>query len=113
MTEIVKLHEELLGELHRAVPHSEYTQVNISPTLTPFANPNCLHAHSHRRWSSLGAVPEQNMKARWLLKAPGMLADPQVAAEVAKVFAKKVFARHKFKFSVQLDLSPSLPPFSL
>ncbi|GFP52701.1 hypothetical protein TASIC1_0001085300 [Trichoderma asperellum] len=42
------------------------------------------------RWSSLGAVPEQNMKARWLLKAPGMLADPQVAAEVAKVFAKKI-----------------------
>lgn len=40
------------------------------------------------------------MKAKWLLKAPGMLADPQVAAEVAKVFAKKVFARHKFKFSV-------------
>ncbi|KAH8130333.1 hypothetical protein FP744_10008965 [Trichoderma asperellum] len=90
LTEIVKLHEELLGELHRAVPHSEYTQVNISPTLTPFANPNCLHTHSHRRWSSLGAVPEQNMKARWLLKAPGMLADPQVAAEVAKVFAKKI-----------------------
>jgi hypothetical protein len=95
LTEIVKLHEELLGELHRAVPHSEYTQINVSPTITPFANPNCLHSHSHKRWSSLGAVPEQNMKARWLLKAPGMLADPQVAAEVAKIFAKKVFARQK------------------
>ncbi|PNP42943.1 hypothetical protein TGAMA5MH_05690 [Trichoderma gamsii] len=90
LTKIVKLHEELLGELHRAVPNSEYTQINVSPTITPFANPNCLHAHSHKRWSSLGAVPEQNMKARWLLKAPGMLADPQVAAEVAKVFAKKI-----------------------
>ncbi|KAL7927474.1 hypothetical protein ACQKWADRAFT_4522 [Trichoderma austrokoningii] len=90
LTEIVKLHEELLGELHRAVPYSEYTQINVAPTLTPFANPNCLQAHSHKRWSSLGAVPEQNMKARWLLKAPGMLADPQVAAEVAKVFAKKI-----------------------
>ncbi|KAM0520172.1 hypothetical protein ACHAPE_003452 [Trichoderma viride] len=90
LTKIVKLHEELLGELHRAVPYSEYAQINVAPTITPFANPSCLHAHSHKRWSSLGAVPEQNMKAKWLLKAPGMLADPQVAAEVAKVFAKKI-----------------------
>ncbi|KAL7790409.1 hypothetical protein V8C37DRAFT_410816 [Trichoderma ceciliae] len=90
LTEIVKLHEELLGDLHRAVPHSEYTQVAMSPALSPLPNPNGLHAHSHKRWSSLGAVPEQNMKAKWLLKAPGMLSDPQVAAEVSKIFGKKI-----------------------
>ncbi|UKZ77861.1 hypothetical protein TrVFT333_005587 [Trichoderma virens FT-333] len=88
LTEIVKLHEELLGELHRVVPHSEYTQADLAPSLTHLPNHDCLHAH--RRWSSLGAVPEQNTKARWLLKAPGMLSDPQVAAEVSKVFGKKI-----------------------
>ncbi|PTB64175.1 Dbl homology domain-containing protein [Trichoderma citrinoviride] len=88
LTEIVKLHEELLGELHRIVPHSEYTQADLAPSMSSLPNPNCLH--THRRWSSLGAIPEQNVKARWLLKAPGMLADPQVAAEVSKLFAKKI-----------------------
>ncbi|KAL7820389.1 Dbl homology domain-containing protein [Trichoderma aethiopicum] len=88
LTEIVKLHEEILGELHRVVPHSEYTQADLAPSLSPSANPDCLL--THRRWSSLGAIPEQNVKARWLLKAPGMLSDPQVAAEVSKVFAKKI-----------------------
>ncbi|PKK47957.1 hypothetical protein CI102_8008 [Trichoderma harzianum] len=87
LTEIVKLHEELLGELHRAVPHSEYTQADATPPLTHL--PNFDYPYSHRRWSSLGAVPEQNTKARWLLKAPGMLSDPQVAAEVSKAFGKK------------------------
>ncbi|PHH87009.1 hypothetical protein CDD83_9425 [Cordyceps sp. RAO-2017] len=54
LTEIVELHEEILGELHRAVPHSEYTQ------------------------------------PQWLQSVPGMLAEPQVVAEVSKVFAKKM-----------------------
>ncbi|RFU72294.1 round spore [Trichoderma arundinaceum] len=90
LTEIVKLHEELLGELHRAVPHSEYTQVAVSSSLSPLPNADGLRAHSHRRWSSLGTIPDKNMKARWLLKAPGMLSDPQVAAEVSKVFGKKI-----------------------
>ncbi|PNP57972.1 hypothetical protein THARTR1_02130 [Trichoderma harzianum] len=88
LTEIVKLHEELLGELHRAVPHSEYTQADLTPPLTQL--PNFDYPYAHRRWSSLGAVPEQNTKARWLLKAPGMLSDPQVAAEVSKAFGKKI-----------------------
>ncbi|KAL7909681.1 hypothetical protein GGI35DRAFT_493525 [Trichoderma velutinum] len=88
LTEIVKLHEELLGELHRAVPHSEYTQADLTPPSTHL--PNFDYPYSHRRWSSLGAVPEQNTKARWLLKAPGMLSDPQVAAEVSKAFGKKI-----------------------
>ncbi|KAL7938941.1 hypothetical protein V8C35DRAFT_328821 [Trichoderma chlorosporum] len=88
LTEIVKLHEELLGELHRVVPHSEYAQADLAPSLTNLPVPDRLH--THRRWSSLGAVPEQNAKAKWLLKAPGMLSDPQVAAEVSKVFGKKI-----------------------
>jgi hypothetical protein len=30
LNDIAELHEELLGDLHRAVPHSEYTQVNCA-----------------------------------------------------------------------------------
>ncbi|KAL7942404.1 hypothetical protein V8C42DRAFT_360157 [Trichoderma barbatum] len=91
LTEIIKLHEELLGELHRVVPHSEYTQADVAPSLITLPNPDYLH--SHRRWSSLGAIPEQNTKAKWLLKAPGMMSDPQVAAEVSKAFGKKTYQK--------------------
>jgi len=83
LNEIVELHEELLGDLHRVVPHSEYTQP-ISAESTMPAPPN-----GHHRWRSLDAVPEHKSQ-NWLQKIPGMTADPKVAAEVARVFGKKV-----------------------
>jgi hypothetical protein len=84
LNEIVELHEELLGDLHRTVPHSEYTQLDCAnPTLSPQAN-------GHNRWASLDAVPEQTGGASWLQKIPGMTAEPKVAASVARVFEKKV-----------------------
>lgn len=92
LSEIVELHEEILGELHRAVPHSEYTQMdNLA---TPLAGiPKQVHAYmpGHRRWSSLDAVPEHRKRVTWLQNVPGMLSDPQTAAEVSKVFGKKVW----------------------
>lgn len=84
LTEIVELHEEILGHLHRAVPHSEYTQMEIPPpATTPGAS-----VLGHRRWKSLGAIPENSLS--WLQNVPGMTAEPQVAAEVAKIFSQKV-----------------------
>jgi hypothetical protein len=83
LNEIVELHEELLGDLHRVVPHSEYTQP-ISTELALRTPPN-----DHHRWRSLDAVPE-NTSGAWLQKIPGMTAEPNVAAEVARVFGKKV-----------------------
>jgi hypothetical protein len=83
LNDIVELHEELLGELHRAVPHSEYTQLSAGPVQPPPTN-------GHHRWRSLDAVPENAIGANWLQKIPGMTAEPKVAAEVARVFSKKV-----------------------
>ena len=83
LNEIVELHEELLGELHRAVPHSEYTQLNcVDASSSPTSN-------GHQRWRSLDAVPEHAGDASWLQKVPGMTAEPKIAAAVAKVFSRK------------------------
>lgn len=76
----------MLGDLHRAVPDSEYTQPDISLQLPP---PGPL-VRGHHRWRSLDAVPEDRDGVSWLRNVPGVLADPQTAAEVAKVFSKKV-----------------------
>jgi hypothetical protein len=83
LNEIVELHEEVLGDLHRVVPHSEYTQpIYAEPTMpgSPIG---------HHRWRSLDAVPEYK-NGTWLQTIPGMTAEPNVAAEVARVFSKKV-----------------------
>ncbi|KAK4230517.1 hypothetical protein QBC38DRAFT_507374 [Podospora fimiseda] len=86
LTDIVELHEEMLGELHRAVPHSEYTQLDI-PAQPPPVTPGI---RGHQRWRSLDAVPEDKDSLSWLRDVPGMLSEPQTAAEVAKIFSKKM-----------------------
>lgn len=86
LTDIVELHEAMLGELHRAVPHSEYTQVDIPPQI-PTTTPA---VRGHQRWRSLDAVPEDNGGISWVGEVPGMVAEPQTAAEVAKIFNKKM-----------------------
>lgn len=88
LTEIVELHEEILGDLHRVIPHSEYTQLDIS---LPFAKPT-IPGNGHRRWRSHDGVSESSNGVAWLHNVPGMVSDPQVAAEVAKIFGKKVRA---------------------
>lgn len=77
------LHEELLGDMHRAVPHSEYTQLDLSSAPKQ-------HAQYHRRIRSLNVVPEDNETMSWLHTVPGIVADPNVAADVAKAFSNKV-----------------------
>jgi hypothetical protein len=83
LNQIVELHEELLGDLHRVVPNSEYTQLEVDATEAPLLK-------GHNRWRSLDAVPEHAGGPSWLQKIPGMTTEPKVAAEVAKVFGKKV-----------------------
>jgi hypothetical protein len=84
LNEIVELHEELLGELHQTVPHSEYTQTKVPEPPGPFND------RGHTRWRSLDAVPANSNRASWLQKIPGMTAEPKIAANVAQVFAKKM-----------------------
>lgn len=84
MTEIVQLHEEILGELHRVVPDSEYTQLDVT------RQPKKALKRPHHRWRSLDSVPENTEHISWLQRVPGMVADSQIAEEVAKIFGKRV-----------------------
>ncbi|KAM7196142.1 hypothetical protein V8F20_007177 [Naviculisporaceae sp. PSN 640] len=84
LTDIVELHEEMLGELHRAVPDSEYTQPELQ------FNGNNAGTLGHQRWRSLDVVPEDKDRVSWLREIPGVVADPQIAAEVAKIFSRKM-----------------------
>ncbi|KAK3341712.1 hypothetical protein B0T25DRAFT_350820 [Lasiosphaeria hispida] len=86
LTDIVELHEEMLGDLHRAVPDSEYTQLELPPPISP-VGPG---GRGHQRWRSLDAVPEDKDGITWLQEMPGMISEPQTAAEVAKIFSKKM-----------------------
>ncbi|KAK6842410.1 Dbl homology domain-containing protein [Apiospora arundinis] len=86
LTDIVELHEEILGELHRVVPNSEYTQLQqIQPAHKPPTRPN------HQRWYSLDSVPEVKDGTPWLQDVPGMVAEPTVAADVAQVFGDRMY----------------------
>lgn len=86
LNEIIELHEALLGDLHKAVPHSEYTQSTCGESSLP-PPPKANH---HHRWRSLDAVPDAATGTSWLQKIPGMTAEPKIAADVARVFGKKV-----------------------
>ncbi|KAK0748207.1 hypothetical protein B0T21DRAFT_406739 [Apiosordaria backusii] len=86
LTDIVELHEEMLGELHRAVPHSEYSQLDVPLQVSPVNQA----VRGHQRWRSLDAVPEDKGGVAWLRDVPGMLAEPQTVAEVAKIFKNKM-----------------------
>ena len=83
LTDIVELHEEILGELHRVVPNSEY-----APSERPPVAPH-RPTTSHHRWHSLDSVPEVK---KGQSRVPEMTADPDIGAEVAGVFAKRVSA---------------------
>ncbi|KAJ8129121.1 hypothetical protein O1611_g4512 [Lasiodiplodia mahajangana] len=85
LTDIVELHEEILGELHRIVPDSEYTQPESIPV-----NSSTLPSQGHHRWHSLDSVPEDKGGRSWLHSVPSVIAEPRIAAEVAQIFAKKM-----------------------
>ncbi|KAL2757104.1 hypothetical protein ACRALDRAFT_1041527, partial [Sodiomyces alcalophilus JCM 7366] len=85
LTDIIELHEEILGDLHRAVPNSEYTQTDAV-----FPPPSASAAWGHRRWRSLDAVPEDKDTRSWLQYAPGIASEAQVAGDVAKIFSRKI-----------------------
>ena len=94
LNDIVELHDEILGELHRAIPFSEYNQVDLPTPIATTISQSHTQSHAqavgHRRWRSLDAVPEHSDDICWLQATPGMLADAQVGAEVAKIFGKRV-----------------------
>lgn len=87
LNEIAELHDEILGDLHRVVPHSEYSQDDYIRAAGP------TEKQDHQRWRSLDAVPEHAGDLSWLQKFPGVTAEAHVAAEVARVFGQRVSIR--------------------
>jgi hypothetical protein len=84
LNEIVELHEDILGELHRVVPHSEYSQMiytQESATLTD---------QELRPWRGITVVLKPTGDFSRLQKLPGMTAEASIAADVARVFGQKV-----------------------
>ncbi|EEY19864.1 RSP [Verticillium alfalfae VaMs.102] len=87
LTDIIQLHEEILSDLHRVVPDSEYA-------LPDFPRPLAASTgHGHRRWRSLDAVPEHRHPAPWARDAPGIGSEAQIAGDVARVFSRKPIQR--------------------
>jgi hypothetical protein len=76
LNEIIELHEEILGELHRVVPHSEYSQVD-------YTHSSVVMAANRLSTNAIGDIS-------WMQKIPGMTAEARIAAEVTRVFGQKV-----------------------
>ncbi|KAF5722137.1 hypothetical protein FMUND_3157 [Fusarium mundagurra] len=90
LDQILQLHEEILGELHRVVPDSEYSQADhLIVSSSKSNNPKS----GHRRWSSLDMVSGDQGSLQLLEKEPGVLSEPQVAADAAKIFSRRM---HRF-----------------
>ncbi|KAI1818424.1 Dbl homology domain-containing protein [Poronia punctata] len=85
LTDIIELHEDILGDLHRIVPYSEYTQPEHV-----VVDPNPLPRGGHHRWHSLDSVPEGKGNSSWLQSVPSVAAEPNIAAEVAQIFGEKM-----------------------
>ncbi len=95
--DILALHEELLGELHRVVPHSELNQAQ-SAWRWPESN------NRHQRFASVGSVPDYDVHGLTYKKRrqssdashpnrrvqTGVVADAKVAGKVAQVFTALV-----------------------
>ncbi|GAB1310409.1 Round spore [Madurella fahalii] len=86
LNDIVELHEGILGQLHRVVPHSEYTQLDTPLEQIEYETSRC----GHHRSGSLGAVPESKDEISRMQDVPEILSEPQTAAEVARIFLKKL-----------------------
>ena len=90
LADIIELHEGILGELHRAVPHSEYTQIEYD-LCHRAATKRCPSLSTGlKRRKGAGGTSKPLMHLNHLRDIPGMIAEPQVAAEVARIFNKKV-----------------------
>ncbi|CVK83039.1 uncharacterized protein FMAN_00653 [Fusarium mangiferae] len=90
LDQILQLHEEIIGELHRVIPDSEYSQADhLIASSSKSNNPKT----GHRRWSSLDMVSGDQGSLQLLEKEPGVLSEPQVAADAAKIFSKRM---HRF-----------------
>jgi hypothetical protein len=78
LNEIIELHEEILEELHRIVPPSDYHPAKCVRNSAPSVE---------RETRSLTNVISDSS---WMHKVSSMTAEAPLAAEVAKIFGQKV-----------------------
>jgi hypothetical protein len=78
LNEIIELHEDILGELHHVVPHSEYSQVDYTQISAA-----AVDGEHRLLTNAIGDIS-------WLQNIPGMTAEAHIAAEAARVFGRKV-----------------------
>jgi len=97
VTQILQLHEDLLGELHKTVPHAEYTQ-SAGQESYPITKAK------HTRFHSADIIPGRLLEAKTSRKSRhsleigrptdhrpiGLVADTKTAGNVAKIFNKYV-----------------------
>ncbi|KAL1903103.1 hypothetical protein Sste5346_000387 [Sporothrix stenoceras] len=84
LTDIIELHDEILGSLHRVVPNSEYAGIPRMSSAYGYS------ATKIRRRRSLDVVPEDRTKGLPLYEYSGLSAEPHTAAAVANIFTKIV-----------------------
>ncbi|CEJ81667.1 hypothetical protein VHEMI01785 [[Torrubiella] hemipterigena] len=92
LSQMIELHDEILGELHRAVPNSQYSATETHPP-KPSPIHSQSHPHSlvtHRRCVSLDAVVDNVQIDRSDQNHQGMAVEPQVVGEVARIFGRKI-----------------------
>ncbi|KAH8815214.1 hypothetical protein F5884DRAFT_871406 [Xylogone sp. PMI_703] len=81
---IIELHDEILEELQLAIPRSKYTQSDYKE------KDSTSQSNIRRRWRSVDVTADSTRQTCWPHQTPDIIAEPNVAAEVAQVFAKRV-----------------------
>lgn len=95
LAKILQLHESILGELHRVVPHSEYTQMEYKLAQNPEPKSD-LDTPKISKHSMYTETFESRALPSKIKETPGMVCEAQVAAEVARLFSKKVWSFYPF-----------------
>lgn len=85
----MELHEEILAELYQQLPDSEHAQLDLAVKRIDSNS----STRGHRRWKSLDVIPESRDGISRLGDLPGTVTEPHTAAEVAKIFLKRVSER--------------------
>ncbi|KAH6689120.1 RSP protein [Plectosphaerella plurivora] len=98
LAEIVELHEDILGDLHRIVPDSEYSQSDASFPPRPLT----AAAHGHRRWRSLDVVPEDKDPMSWLKEVRGLSSEAQIAGDTLKMDRFFIYEEYGAKYEMMI-----------
>jgi hypothetical protein len=91
LSDIIQLHKEILGELHRAVSISDYKEFGTSRSPIKTADQMMRsRMPTHHRSADVRA---SDVRSRTLAEAPEICSEPQVIVEVSKLFERKAGVR--------------------